>query len=105
MSKDKKEFRIMLKIKSKPDTGITFTSFIVPADMEYPKAKLEKAVEDFMKTDMGLGIEIDKKGKFKWSDALEKLPADFVAGYGFEAVGPDVGAVMGLYRETAYIEE
>ena len=66
MSENKKEFRIMLKIKSKPDTGITFTSFIVPADMEYPKAKLEKAVEDFMKTDTGLGIVLDKKGKFKY---------------------------------------
>lgn len=105
MSKDKKEFRIMLKIKSAPTPGVSFTSFVVPADMEYPKAELEKAVVDFMKTEIGSDILLDKKGKFKWSDVLEKLPADFIARYGFEAVGPDIGAVMGLYRETAYIEE
>ena len=105
MSKDKKEFRIMLKIKSEPEAGITFTSFIVPADMDYPKGQLEKAIEEFMKTEEGSDIELDKKGKFKWSDALKKLSADFIAGYGFELVGPDVGTVMGLGRETAYIAE
>lgn len=105
MSEKRKEFRIMLKIKSGSDAGITFTSFIVPTYMQYPQEQLEKVIKEFMKTEAGSDIKLDKKGKFRWSDALNKLPADFIADYGFELVGPDVGTAMGLCRETAYIAE
>lgn len=107
MSDKKKEFRIMLKLKSEPaDVQLIFTSFLVPDAMVYPKGHLEKAIEDFRKTEAGKDIAVDKKGKFKWSDALKKLPAEFVAEYGFETfnTGDEFAQNLGT-RETAYIEE
>jgi len=78
MSVKKKEFRVMLKLKSKSeDVRIIFTSFLVPDSMVYPKEHLEKAIEEFRKTEAGKDIAVDKKGKFKWSDALKKLPAGY----------------------------